>query len=112
MGHRRHDTTEHGFDKEKPYLQSKQGVSEPLHNKPIGASATGIGAVLLKDGCPIEFFSEKLNSARQRWTTYEQELYSIIRALKHWEHYPVHKELVLLSDHQALKFVNSQKNLN
>ena len=47
-------------------------------------SMTSIGAILSPDGHSLEFFSEKLNDARQKWTTYEQELYDIIRALQHW----------------------------
>lgn len=76
------------------------------------ASMTGIGAVLSQDGRPLEFFSEKFNEARQCWTTYEQELFAIIRALHHWEHYLIQKEFVLYSDHNALQFMNSQKGLN
>jgi ribonuclease HI len=76
------------------------------------ASIVGIGAVLSQEGRPIEFFSEKLNEARRKWTTYELEFYAVIRALKHWEHYLIHREFVLYSDHQALKFVNTQNTLN
>jgi len=76
------------------------------------ASIIGIGAVLSQEGRPVEFFSEKLSEARQKWTTYELEFYVVIRALKHWEHYLIRREYVLYNDHQALKFVNTQNTLN
>lgn len=63
--------------------------------------------MLSQEGRPIEFMSEKLGEARQWWTTYELEFYAVFRALKHWEHYLMHKEFVLYSDHQALKHVNN-----
>ncbi|KAL5538163.1 hypothetical protein UlMin_045629 [Ulmus minor] len=72
----------------------------------------GIGAVLSQDGKPIEYFSEKLSEARQKWTTYEQELYAIIRACQHWEHYLIQKEFILHSDHRTLQFLHSQKSIN
>lgn len=73
---------------------------------------TGVGAILMQEGRPIEFFSEKLSDARQKWSTYEQELYAIIHALKQWEHYLVQKEFVLHIDHQALKLLSFTKNVN
>jgi hypothetical protein len=76
------------------------------------ASIVGIGAVLSQEGKPVEFYSEKLGEARQKWSTYELELYAILRALNVWEHYLIQREFVFYIDHQALKFINSQKNLN
>jgi len=76
------------------------------------ASIVRIGAVLSQEGKPVEFFSEKLGEARQKWSTYELELYAALRAHMVWEHYLIQREFVLYTDHQALKFINSQKNLN
>ena len=75
------------------------------------ASKMGIGAVLMQEGRPLAYFSEKLSPARQNWTTYEQELYAVVRAFKHWTHYLMHSDFILHSDHQPLKWLNSQKKL-
>jgi ribonuclease HI len=85
---------------------------EKLFEVDCDASIIGIGAILSQEGRLIEFFSEKLNEARRKSTTYELEFYAVIRALKHWEHYLIHREFVLYSDHQALMFVNTHNTLN
>jgi RNase H-like domain found in reverse transcriptase/Reverse transcriptase (RNA-dependent DNA polymerase) len=59
------------------------------------ASDVGIGAVLNQEGRPIAFFSEKLLDSRKNYTTYDKEFYAIVRALGHWRHYLISKELIL-----------------
>ena len=87
-------------------------IKDKLFQVECDASIVGIGAVLSQDGRPIAFYSEKLSEARRKWSPYELELYDVFRALKVWEHYLVQREFVLFSDHQALKFLNSQNNVN
>nr|GMC69232.1 Retrovirus-related Pol polyprotein from transposon RE1 [Ipomoea batatas] len=76
------------------------------------ASGFGIGAVLSQNRRPIAFFSERLSAARENWSTYEQELYAVIRALHVWAHYHRPGEFIIYSDHEALKYFRSQKHLN
>ena len=50
-------------------------------------SSIGRGGVLSQEHYPIAYFSEKLNDAKQKYSTYDKEYYAIIRALWHWHHY-------------------------
>ncbi|XP_022843359.1 uncharacterized protein LOC111366910 [Olea europaea var. sylvestris] len=43
------------------------------------ASGIGIGLVLNQDRHPVVYFSEKLNEAKQRYSTYDKELYAMVR---------------------------------
>ena len=85
---------------------------EKLFEVECDASGIGIGAVLSQEKKPVAFFSEKLSDARRKWSTYDQEFYAIVRALKNWEHYLIQREFILYTDHQALKYLNSQRNLS
>jgi hypothetical protein len=51
------------------------------------ASIVGIRSVLSQEGELVEFFNEKLGKARWKLSTYELELYVVLRALKVLEHY-------------------------
>ena len=76
------------------------------------ASGVGIGGVLSQEGHPIAFFSEKLNDAKRRYSTYDKEFYAIVQSLHFWTFYLLPTEFVLFSDHQALRYLNSQNKLN
>lgn len=75
------------------------------------ASGIGIGGVLSQEGRPVAFFSEKLSGSRKNYSTYDMEFYAIVQSLKHWRHYLVQREFILIIDHEALKYINGQHKL-
>ncbi|WVZ70528.1 hypothetical protein U9M48_019188 [Paspalum notatum var. saurae] len=76
------------------------------------ASGIGIGGVLLQEGKPVAYFSEKLNGPHLNYSIYDKELYALVRVLEVWQHYLLPKEFVIHSDHEALKYLKSQGKLN
>ncbi|WVZ76149.1 hypothetical protein U9M48_024147 [Paspalum notatum var. saurae] len=76
------------------------------------ASGIGIGAVLLQEGKPVAYFSEKLSGASLRYSTYDKELYALVRTLQTWQHYLWPREFIIHFDHEALKHIRTQTNLN
>jgi len=76
------------------------------------ALGVGIGAVLIQEGKPLAYFSEKLSEFRRKYSTYDKEFFAIVRALKHWTHYLIANEFILHSDHEALKYIQGQQKLN
>lgn len=75
------------------------------------ASGFGIRAVLMQDSKPIAYFSGKFHGAALNYSTYDKELYALVRALQTWQHYLWPREFIIHSDHQSLKFLKSQGKL-
>jgi hypothetical protein len=76
------------------------------------ASRIGIGGMLLQEGKPVGYFSEKLSGDSLNDSTYDKELYALVRVLETEQHYIWPKEFVIHSDHESLKRIRGQAKLN
>jgi hypothetical protein len=76
------------------------------------ASGIGIGGVLLQEGKPIAYFSEKLSRPSLNYSMYDKELYALVRVLETWQHYLWPNKFVIHSDHESLKHIRGQVKLN
>jgi hypothetical protein len=76
------------------------------------ARGIGIGRVLMQNGKPVAYFSEKLGEAQLNYSVYDKELYALVRVLKSRQHYLWPKEFVIQSDHEALMYLKGQAKLN
>ena len=77
------------------------------------ASLLGCGALLTQENRPIAYFSSKFSSAERNYTTGEQELLGIIKALKEWRCYLEGcNGLTLVTDHNPLTFFSVQPTLS
>uniref|UniRef100_A0A2N9IIM1 RNA-directed DNA polymerase n=1 Tax=Fagus sylvatica TaxID=28930 RepID=A0A2N9IIM1_FAGSY len=111
-----------GEEQEKAFQLIKQKLTNaPLLSLPnfsktfeieCDASGVGIGAVLMQEGRPIAYFSEKLSGAALNYPTYDKELYALVWALETWQHYLWPKEFVIHTDHESLKHLKGQHKLN
>ncbi|KAK1666361.1 hypothetical protein QYE76_054520 [Lolium multiflorum] len=109
-------TQDHAFDELKRLLTSAPLLALPDFNKQFeiecDANGIGIGGVLMQEGRPIPYFSEKLSGAKLNYPIYDKELYALIRVLEVWQHYLWPKEFIIHSDHEALKYLKAQSTLH
>ena len=61
----------------------------------------------VQEGKPVAYFSEKLSGPILNYSTYDKELYALVRTLETWQHYLWPKEFVIHSDHESLKHIRS-----
>jgi hypothetical protein len=71
-----------------------------------------IGGVLLQEGKPVAYFSEKLIGPYLNYSTYDKELYALVRVLETSNIIFVLKNLLIHSDHECLKHNRGQAKLN
>ena len=53
-----------------------------------------------------------MSGASLNYSTYDKELYALVRTLETWQHYLWPKEFVIHSNHESLKHIRSQAKLN
>jgi hypothetical protein len=75
-------------------------------------SGIGLGGVFLQERKHVAYFIEKLSGPVLNYSTYDKELYALVRCLETWQHYLWPKEFVIHSDHESLKHICSQGKLN
>jgi hypothetical protein len=78
----------------------------------MDASKQGLGAVLMQDGGVIAYASRKLKKHEDIYATHDLELAAVMLALKLWRHYLVGRNFELKMDHQSLKHLFTQRDLN
>ena len=106
------DDVEKSFEVMKQRVTNALILSLPNFQKVFevecDASNIGIGVVLSQDNKSIAFYSEKLNDSRRKYLVYDKEFHAIICTMDNWCQYLCPKPFVLYSDHEGLKFLNSQ----
>jgi hypothetical protein len=79
-------------------------LSFPDFNKPFDlhadASEYQLGAAISQANKPIAFYSRKLSSTQQKYTTGEREMLSIVEALKEFRNILLGHEIRVFTDHK------------
>jgi hypothetical protein len=104
------------FETLKRVMSSTLVLATPNFAKPsiaeCDASRIGIGAILMQDGHPIAFESQKLNKEEELKSTYNKEILAIIHALAKWRQYLLGSKFSIRSDHNSLQYLLRQKTLS
>jgi len=104
------------FDKLKAALVTSPVLKLPDFSKPFevitDASGFVIGGVLMQEGHAIAYESRKLRNHARNYATHDLELLAVTYALKLWRHYLLGQRFTLVTDHQSLKWIFTQENLN
>ena len=66
----------------------------------------------MQHGRVVAYASHQLRPHEMNYPTHDLELVAIIFALKIWRHYLCFEKLQIYTDHQSLKYLFSQKELN
>jgi hypothetical protein len=72
----------------------------------------GLGGVLSENGFAICYESRKLKEHERNYATHDLELAVIVHALRKWRHYLMGKRFELRTNHNGLKYLFDQPNLN
>ena len=110
------DECERSFRMLKERLTSAPILSLPEGHEDFvvytDASGIGLGCVLMQKDKVIAYASRQLKVHERNYPTHDLELAAVIFALRIWRHYLYGTSFRLLTDHQSLKYIFTQKDLN
>jgi len=100
----------------KKRLRSASILSLPTTDKDFvvytDASRSGLGCVLMQEDRIIAYPSWQLKTHERNYPTYDRELAAVVFVLMYWRHYLYKVHCEVFTDHQSLKYLFSQKDLN
>jgi hypothetical protein len=83
-----------------------------LNTLECDASGEGIGVVLMQNRDPLAYDSRKLRGPELLYNIYDKEMLAIMHALAKFRQYLVGARFVVKSDHNSLKYLLEQKDIN
>ena len=110
------DKCQESFQALKDKLTSAPVLAPPDTRKDFviycDASRQGLGCVLLQECRVIAYGSRQLRPHEENYPTHDLELAAVIYALKLWRHYLLGNRCEIYTDHQSLKYLFTQPDLN
>src|SRR3954463_4133125 len=110
------DKCQESFQALKDKLTSPPVLAPPDTQKDFviycDASRQGLGCVLMQERKVIAYGSRQLRTHEDKYPTHDLELAAVIYALKMWRHYLLGNRCEVYTDHQSLKYLFTQPDLN
>ena len=78
----------------------------------IDTSKQGLGAVLMQHESVVAYASRQLKKHEVNYPTHDLELAAVVFTLKLWRHYLYGVRFKIFTDHQSLKYIFTQRDLN
>ncbi|KAK8980552.1 hypothetical protein V6N11_074163 [Hibiscus sabdariffa] len=104
------------FEKLKEALTQAPVLVQPESGKDFAvyndASYFGLGCVLMQEGRVIAYASRKLRPHELNYPAHDLLLAAMVFALKIWRHYLYGEKCYIYTDHNSLKYLLTQKELN